>query len=360
LLISLVFAGLGGARSRSISGLSPGVHRSNSCRPKRLERARRKLVRAPPGAGVTGIAVECGFRHLGRFSLSYRDRYGESPSATLRYSQVANGGGSRPFPAMVLHDRPTIAILPFDLIGSEAGSSADLHHDIAITFGRAGWARIVPSPAGHYHLHGALRADGAGKLRVRVMLLDRSVGSYIWADRWECAAGDPLQFQEWLSGTIARALRSVVRDAEMAEASRREPEELTAWQLTMRALPLVLATDSTAHGCALEFLDRAIELSPSAPLPIALAAFCRGLRAAHHLAKGPEAERESGLGLAVRASLLGITDPVDREEAYRAFEVSQRSFPDLTISQVRAGIANTPQWMDRLAEGLESLGMPVS
>ncbi|KAA9378796.1 AraC family transcriptional regulator [Microbispora cellulosiformans] len=51
----------------------------------RLERARAELaVTDPVAATVTDVAFRWGFAHLGRFSLTYRQRFGESPSETLR------------------------------------------------------------------------------------------------------------------------------------------------------------------------------------------------------------------------------------------------------------------------------------
>lgn len=52
----------------------------------RLRRAHDDLVGADPRSGVTvtDIALKWGFMHLGRFSVSYRERFGESPSMTLR------------------------------------------------------------------------------------------------------------------------------------------------------------------------------------------------------------------------------------------------------------------------------------
>lgn len=52
----------------------------------RLKQARAALIAADPGSDmtVTEIALESGFMHLGRFSVEYRRRFGESPSQTLR------------------------------------------------------------------------------------------------------------------------------------------------------------------------------------------------------------------------------------------------------------------------------------
>ena len=50
----------------------------------RFEGARRELLGAAEKATITEIATRCGFAHLGRFATEYRQRFGESPSATLR------------------------------------------------------------------------------------------------------------------------------------------------------------------------------------------------------------------------------------------------------------------------------------
>jgi len=52
----------------------------------RLDEANRRLGLARPGDTATAIAYDCGFGHLGEFAQSYRLRFGESPSETLRRS----------------------------------------------------------------------------------------------------------------------------------------------------------------------------------------------------------------------------------------------------------------------------------
>lgn len=50
----------------------------------RLDAAHARLLSAAPGDNVTRIALDCGVTHLGRFAMRYRERFGESPLATLR------------------------------------------------------------------------------------------------------------------------------------------------------------------------------------------------------------------------------------------------------------------------------------
>jgi AraC-like DNA-binding protein len=65
---------------RELYGISPIAYQNRA----RLHAARADLLRADPvEASVTRIAHERGFSHLGRFSIDYRELFGESPSVTL-------------------------------------------------------------------------------------------------------------------------------------------------------------------------------------------------------------------------------------------------------------------------------------
>jgi transcriptional regulator GlxA family with amidase domain len=50
----------------------------------RLNEVNKALTAADPGDCVTRIATDCGFSQLGRFAVEYRQRFGESPSETLK------------------------------------------------------------------------------------------------------------------------------------------------------------------------------------------------------------------------------------------------------------------------------------
>lgn len=88
-------------------------------RTARLDQARRKLIAAAPGASVTGVATQYGLTHLGRFSRTYRERYGESPSDTLRYRRIPQQLNPSTFRLAACSERATLAILPFDVIGPQ-------------------------------------------------------------------------------------------------------------------------------------------------------------------------------------------------------------------------------------------------
>jgi AraC-like DNA-binding protein len=61
-------------------------------RDARLARVREELLRAEAGDSVTRIATSHGVQHLGRFAVAYRERFGESPSQTLKKARARPKG----------------------------------------------------------------------------------------------------------------------------------------------------------------------------------------------------------------------------------------------------------------------------
>lgn len=66
---------------REVLGTSPKAYFMQ----RALERAHHKLqLSSPADSTVTQVATEFGFWHLGRFAVTYRTTFGETPSQTLR------------------------------------------------------------------------------------------------------------------------------------------------------------------------------------------------------------------------------------------------------------------------------------
>ena len=76
----------------SVRSIQAGFRRWRDCTPmeylraRRFEHARERLLgrSGNPASSVATVAMECGFGHLGRFSIDYRARFGESPNDTRR------------------------------------------------------------------------------------------------------------------------------------------------------------------------------------------------------------------------------------------------------------------------------------
>ena len=76
----------------SVRSIQAGFRRWRGCTPmeflraRRFEHARERLLgrAGNQASSVSLVALECGFGHLGRFSVDYRARFGESPKETRR------------------------------------------------------------------------------------------------------------------------------------------------------------------------------------------------------------------------------------------------------------------------------------
>lgn len=73
---------------KDFKGVSPMRYALNA----RFLQVRQALQRAEPEESVTDIALRWGFTHLGRFSVEYRRRFGESPSQTLGRRRTRSSG----------------------------------------------------------------------------------------------------------------------------------------------------------------------------------------------------------------------------------------------------------------------------
>ncbi len=276
----------------------------------RLDRARQELFRASGQTSVTDIATGSGFNHVGRFATQYRARYGESPSATLSRNQRIPVDRPRRLSVSMAVERPAIAVLPFDLTGHDACRAAGITEEIASALTRVRWIAVVVPARARYHLQGRVRDDGAGRLRVMISLLDAATGRYLWADRWDGGCNDLFEFEERVAERIAAAIQQPMREAEIDRAWRQDATQLNAWGLTMRALPRVLSVEAAAEEVALELLERAMECAPSDALPMALAAWCHGLRGCHNFSPRPDQEKAAARELAGRAAQLNTGDPL--------------------------------------------------
>jgi AraC-like DNA-binding protein/tetratricopeptide (TPR) repeat protein len=276
----------------------------------RIDRARRELLRAKPNISVADVAACCGIKRLGRFAMLYRERFGETPSATLRRrghsGSMHNGMTILP----VSLERPEIAVHKF-ICQEQPGtfSNFDLCQGISVNLMRERWFRVGSVDRARYHLKGVVRYD-SGLLRVRVTLTSAETERCLWADRWQGPLSDILAFQDRVVARVTHAVRGALFDAEITRSIAKRSKDASGWELTMKALPLAMRIEEAPLSRALDLLEQAMELSPMDGLPVALAAWCRAQRGSHHLAKRPEVEKLSGLELVARGAGLTNDDAV--------------------------------------------------
>lgn len=239
-------------------------------------------------------------------------------------------------PAQPKPDRggpPLIAVLPFANHGNAAedGYFADGVVDDIITAlsrfrtfavisrgsafalrDRGAEARAAAAEFGvRYALEGSIRRAG-DRLRVIAQLVDVSTGAHLWAEKYDGTVADVFSFQDRITERVVGVVEPTIRRAEIERARRKPPESLDAYDLFLRALPLVQAPGHEGHAEAIALLGRAAELDPSFALPRAYAAWVHQRRVSLRGAPLAENDRDAAIELARSALALGGDDPLVR------------------------------------------------
>jgi AraC-like DNA-binding protein len=123
-------------------------------------------------------------------------------------------------------------------------------------------------------------------------------------------------FGETPSTTLRRS-RSVLEGGD-------EPIDDEAFRLTWEAIPRVFAIAPRECSEAISTLESAQRLAPDYGLPVALAAWCLGQRAAHGFSAMPEQDRNKALELVARAQTLAPNDALALTLASGALTLAHR------------------------------------
>src|SRR5712692_2342972 len=196
---------------------------------------------------------------------------------------------------LALPDKPSIALLPFQNMSGDPEQEyfADgivediitalsrfkslfvIARNSSFTFkGRAVDIKEVGRRLGvRYVLEGSVR-KASGKVRIAGQLIDAVTGTHIWADRFERDLTDIFALQDEVTVAVVSAIQPKLLQTEIAMATRRRPENLTAYDLFLRTMQQFYLTTREGLAEAIRLAHRALELDPRFGLVAALAASC--------------------------------------------------------------------------------------
>ncbi len=232
--------------------------------------------------------------------------------------------------ALALPDKPSIAVLPFENISGDPEQEyfADgmveeiitalsrfkslfvIARNSSFTFkGKAVDVKEVGRRLGvRYVLEGSVR-KATGKVRITGQLIDAMTGAHIWADRFERDMADVFALQDEVTVAVVSAIQPKLFQTEIAMATRRRPENLTAYDLFLRAMQQFYL--STREGLAetMRLAHRALELDPRFGLVAALAGTCHMQNVVWGYAVDPLFDRKEAVRLLRLALSTDDGDP---------------------------------------------------
>jgi adenylate cyclase len=264
----------------------------------------------------------------------YRARIATAPSAEHANSFAES---QKPLP---LPDKPSIAVLPFQNMSADPEQEyfADgMVEEIITALSRFKWLFVIARNSSftfkgqavdvkevgrrlgvRYVLEGSVR-KASGKVRIAGQLIDAVTGTHIWADRYERDLTDIFALQDEVTVAVVSAIQPKLLQTEIAMAARRRPENLTAYDFYLRALPQYYLATREGVAETIKLAHRALELDPGFGRAAALAGNCHMSNVIWGYAIDPQVERKE----AVRLSRLALSiDDGDADTLVRAGIIS--------------------------------------
>ena len=211
-------------------------------------------------------------KNISRPVRAYAVRPGAHSSLTERLSAAPR-----------LPDKPSIAVLPFQNMSGDPEQEyfADGMVEEIITAlsrfkglfviarnssfafkGKAVNVKEVGSKLGvRYVLEGSVR-KAAGKVRITGQLIDAVTDAHIWADRFERDLTDVFSLQDELTVAVVGAIQPKLLQTEIEMATRRPPENPTAYDLVLRAIQKLSLRSREGFAEAIQLAHRAMDLNP--------------------------------------------------------------------------------------------------
>jgi TolB-like protein/class 3 adenylate cyclase len=242
-------------------------------------------------------------------------------------------------PTLSLPDKPSIAVLPFANMSGDPEQEyfADgMVEEIITALSRIRWLFVIARNSSftykgraidvkqvgrelgvRYVLEGSVRKAG-GRVRITEQLIDALSGTHLWADRFDGSLEDVFELQDRVAISVAGVIEPTLQAAETYRSANRPTNDLTAYDLYLRALAIYSPLWQQGIVQALPLLEQAIERDPEYGPALSLAA-CLHLRAyLDGWAEDPEVGRRKGIARARRALEIARDDPVTIAQAVYA------------------------------------------
>jgi adenylate cyclase len=149
----------------------------------------------------------------------------------------------------------------------------------------------------------------SGKVRIAGQLIDAVTGAHIWADRFERDLTDIFALQDEVTVAVVSAIEPKLLQKEIAMATRRRPENLTAYDFFLRALPPFYLATREGIAEAIRLSHCALELDPGFGFVAAMASLCHTLNVTMGYAVDPQFERKEAVRLLHPALSIDDSDP---------------------------------------------------
>jgi TolB-like protein/class 3 adenylate cyclase len=194
-----------------------------------------------------------------------------------------------------LPEKPSIAVLPFQNMSGDPEQEyfADgMVEEIITALSRIRWLFVIARNSSftykgksadvkqvgrqlgvRYVLEGSVR-KGGNRVRITAQLIEAESGAHLWADRFDGSLEDVFDLQDKVATNVAGVIEPALQAAEVRRSAARPTNDLTAYDLYLRALATYYPITKERLLTALELLKEAIAVDRHCGPALSLAAMC--------------------------------------------------------------------------------------
>jgi adenylate cyclase len=284
--------------------------------------ARLEALAEPGGIFVSQIIyeqvrgkVDCAFDYVGEHRL-------KNIALPVRVYRARVDSEPGPSVALPLPDKPSVAVLPFANMSGDPEQEyfADgLVEEIITALSRIRWLFVIARNSSfaykgqavdmkrvgrelgvRYVLQGSIRKS-RDRVRITVQLIEAETGTHLWADHFDAALENVFDLQDQVANNVAGIIEPTLKTAEIHRSAARHTDDLTAYDLYLRALQHTRSLNREGYSQALEFLKEAIRRDPQYGPALSLASFSIHCLHVSGWTADPEHASRQGIDFARRA-----------------------------------------------------------
>ena len=147
-----------------------------------------------------------------------------------------------------------------------------------------------------------------GRVRITAQLIEARTGAYLWADRFEGSLDDVFELQDKVASSVAGVIEPALQAAETAHSADRPTNDLTAYDLYLRAYAMVFSSEALIPE-ALHLMEQVITRDPGYGPALAWAAVCCLRLVSSGRSDDPAADRLKSTDFARRALKAAGDEP---------------------------------------------------
>jgi adenylate cyclase len=191
--------------------------------------------------------------------------------------------------------KPKVAVLPFHFEqGNAAGEfcALSMHEEMTTTLSRTKALFVISKNSSQllssrnmdpsecalqlgakFGIYGQISSRD-GKFRANIHLVDAEDNTIIWSESFTNRISNIFDVQHEIAISVCNSVIPKIRNLEIEAVARKPPANLNAYELVLRAFPLVWHLKEGDNNTAITILENALGLDPDYPLANALFAWC--------------------------------------------------------------------------------------